>query len=193
MISVGWPLSKNSRIHLEILIQLYVASFNELKKDTGYNDEALIDKFEKGLNSALVDKIYNLPEMPTTLKGWIQWATKLDRQWRQREAKKKVATTPTTRQVSPSFKPPARTFQPTPAPAPSQTAFVTKESDVVPIEIDSGWKKVRSIICYKCRKPGHIAKNCPSSVDINSMDFDTLKAYMKEELAKEEESSKENF
>ncbi|KIJ34503.1 hypothetical protein M422DRAFT_233468 [Sphaerobolus stellatus SS14] len=45
----------------------YVASFNELKNDTGYNDAALVDKFEKGLNSALVNKIYSLPDMPTTL------------------------------------------------------------------------------------------------------------------------------
>ncbi|KIJ53900.1 hypothetical protein M422DRAFT_25609 [Sphaerobolus stellatus SS14] len=28
----------------------YVASFSELKNDTGYNDAALVDKFEKGLN-----------------------------------------------------------------------------------------------------------------------------------------------
>ena len=32
------------------------------------NNTALVEKFENGLNSMLVDKIYNLPEMPVTLK-----------------------------------------------------------------------------------------------------------------------------
>jgi hypothetical protein len=31
-----------------------------------------------------------------------------------------------------------------------------------------------------------MARQCPSTVDINSMDYDSLKAYMKEEIAKEE-------
>jgi hypothetical protein len=54
------------------------------------------------------------------------------------------------------------------------------------MEIDSGRKSVKSIICWKCRKPGHVASQCRSGVDINSMDFDSLKAFMKEELQKEE-------
>src|SRR3954452_25163544 len=64
----------------------YVASFKALTSKTKYNDAAHVEKFEKGLNPALVDKIYSLPEMPVTLVQWITWATKLDRQWSQREA-----------------------------------------------------------------------------------------------------------
>jgi hypothetical protein len=170
----------------------YVASFNELKKDTGYNDAALVDKFEKGLNSALVDKIYSLPDMPTNLKDWIKWATKLDRQWRQREAQKKLATVSKPQQASSGVKsfprsslPPPRTFQPTPVTMSSQTVPVTKEPDVVPMEIDSGWKKVKSITCYKCRQSGHIARNCPSNNSINSVDYDSFKAQLLQDLEKE--------
>ena len=172
----------------------YVASFNELKKDTGFNDPALVDKFEKGLNQALVDKIYSLPDMPTTLEKWIYWASKLDRQWRQREARKKMsAPAPTApKQPSSSFKPfQPRVIQPSPVPA---QIIPAKEPDVIPMEVDSGWKRVRSIVCYKCKRRGHIARNCPSGVDINSMDYDTLKAHIKAELENEGSlSKKEDF
>ena len=49
----------------------YVASFKALTFKTKYNDAAHVEKFEKGLNPASVDKIYSLPEMPVTLAQWI--------------------------------------------------------------------------------------------------------------------------
>jgi hypothetical protein len=161
-------------------VEEYVASFKALTSKTKYNDAAHVEKFERGLNSALVDKIYSLPEMPTTLAGWMAWATKLDRQWRQREARKKtVGSPPTPRQFKP-ITPPSRTPQ------------AAKEPDVVPMEIDSGRKRIGPLICYKCRKPGHIARNCQSPVDIRVMDYEAIKALVKEDL-KNQESQKEGF
>lgn len=157
----------------------YVAKFRELKDDTGYNDAALMDRFEKGLNSALVDKIYALPEMPQNLDHWVLWATKLDRQWRKRETRRKAGgTSPVAKQLT-------RSSTPTSVPPPRSPAL-TQLTQVVPMEVDAGKKNFKSILCYKCRKTGHIARNCPSTVNINSMDFEELKNYMKEEIAKEE-------
>jgi Retrotransposon gag protein len=170
----------------------YVAKFREYKDDTGYNDAALVEHFEKGLNSALVDKIYALPEMPSTLKDWISWSTKLDRQWRQREVKKKAAGNFNTTKPNNT---PRQTSNFAPFVNPPKAVTPSKEPDVVPMEVDSGWRRVASkpIVCYKCRKPGHIAKHCVSSVDVNSMDYDALKAFIKEELDKEKEPKKEGF
>jgi hypothetical protein len=157
----------------------YIAKFRELKDDTGYNDAVLVDRFEKGLNSALVDKIYALPEMPQTLDCWVLWATRLDRQWRKRETRRKAGGT------SPIAKQLTRLSTSTSMPPPRSPA-VTQLPQVVPMEVDAGKKNFRSILCYKCRKTGHIARNCPSTVNINSMDFEELKSYMKEVIAKEE-------
>lgn len=172
----------------------YVTSFRELQKDTGFNDAALVEKFEKGLNTALVDKIYALPEMPETLEEWIKWASKLDRQWRRREVKKKTFanSTPARSSASSNFKLSKPSPSSTPPSVPSQTsttpvAQAAKTSDIVPMEVDAGWKKAKSPVCFKCRKPGHVAKFCTSSVDINSMDFDSLKAYFTQEIQEHKE------
>lgn len=168
----------------------YVASFREWKDDTGYNDAALVEQFKKGLHSALVDKIYGLSDMPTTLEGWITWALKFDRQWRQREEMKKLLVQSHTKPTVSSAKP-LKSFQAS-MPSPKPSHQLEPKPDVVPMEVDSGWKSIKPLVCFKCRKPGHRAANCRSKFDINSMDFDSLKTFMKEELEKEE-LNKEDF
>ena len=168
----------------------YITSFKEIQGETGYNDPALVNKFAKGLNPALVDRIYTLPQMPTSLEEWMDWSTRLDRQWRQRETLKKAwrsnpeQKSPTSLKL-PATSPPSTSITTTTSLSP-QKSQSSKVSEVVPMEVDAGWKRIGPTICYKCRKPGHIARNCQSAVNINSMDFDTLKAYMKEEIQREE-------
>jgi len=189
----------------------FITSFDELQTDTGYNETALIEKFKDGLNEKLVDKIYGLPYMPTTLQGWKDWARKLDRQWRQRETERKnlgltsAGTSKASNPSSKSFKSPFPSFAAQPKQQPqqssSQSSQVTqpvtsaRTPDVVPMEVDSGWKRFKPLLCWKCKKPGHKAENCQASYNIASMDFDTLKSYMKEVLKQEEANSnqKEDF
>ena len=185
----------------------YVSAFRALVNDSQLNDTALVEKFENGLNSGLVDKIYNLPEMPVTLKGWMTWACKLDRQWRKRTGNRlnrSAVPTVSERLTKPSSATPksnqdmgmgvglsqstaqASLSRPSPPVAPRVPV-----SGPVPMEVDSSWKRVRPpLVCFKCRKPGHKAVDCRSRVDIRLLDNKGLMAYMQSELVQEERAEK---
>uniref|UniRef100_A0A8H7XSC5 CCHC-type domain-containing protein n=1 Tax=Psilocybe cubensis TaxID=181762 RepID=A0A8H7XSC5_PSICU len=160
----------------------YVASFRALISDTG-------------------NAVYYVPDMPKTLDGWIKWSARLDRQWRQSEAFTKSLSFSSS---SPFLKAPTPKAVPKPTPNPpvfsnsSSRTFgaQAKQPDVVPMEVDSGWKSVRPIVCFKCRKPGHKAVNCRSLVNINAMTHEELADYFGKlilEGKEQKDEEKKNF
>ncbi|PFH45472.1 hypothetical protein AMATHDRAFT_126447, partial [Amanita thiersii Skay4041] len=74
--------TKSGEEHIQAFKQCYMRS--------GYRETAGIHEFKRSLNSPLLDKIMAVPELPQTLKKWYDLAVRLDRQWRQAMAEKKI-------------------------------------------------------------------------------------------------------
>jgi hypothetical protein len=62
-------------------LEEYIAKFRILKDRTGITEDiAMIEYFMDGLNPKLLEKIFNIENVPVTLDGWYKAASKCDGQ-----------------------------------------------------------------------------------------------------------------
>ncbi|PFH44797.1 hypothetical protein AMATHDRAFT_166618 [Amanita thiersii Skay4041] len=69
-------------------VQLFKQSFMR----SGYGEVMGIHEFKQSLNSPLLDKCMAVPKLPVTLDKWYDLVIRLDHQWRQVVAERKVFT-----------------------------------------------------------------------------------------------------
>ena len=132
------------------VVDLYIMDFQELAVRTGYGEVAHMECFERGLNQNLLNAIYHMNEMPTTLEAWYKAARKFDIQLRKFEQRRsRPASTP------PRFIPRDNTPKPF-LPRPSSS-----NQGPVPMDVDSGLRTRNPPVCYRCRKAGHLIRDCP--------------------------------
>ncbi|PFH45413.1 hypothetical protein AMATHDRAFT_159954 [Amanita thiersii Skay4041] len=77
--------SKSAEEHVQVFKQSYM--------QLGYGETASIHEFKWSLNTPLLDKLMAVPNLPITLEGWYELTIRLDCQWRQAVAERKVFTT----------------------------------------------------------------------------------------------------
>jgi hypothetical protein len=64
----------------------YNVEFNKWRFDSGYNDEALINYYKKGLNVPLLKEVYRILPIPRTIIDWQTNTSQADRRWRELQA-----------------------------------------------------------------------------------------------------------
>lgn len=138
----------------------YIVSFQEHEILSKFGDVALVEAFKRGLNSSLLQRIYALPTMPTTLVEWKEWSRKLDRQYREAQIFQK-ATRPAPANNSNSSRPAAKA-QNVPSSSSSPASATTSRSPVKQEpKTDASLSIKRKGECHICGSPDHWANRCP--------------------------------
>jgi len=149
----------NARAKLRTLRQTgsaneYVGQFRILAQRSKITDDAaLIEYFMEGLKPKLLEKIYALETIPTTIDEWYSHACRFDNQWlRVQEiiGRQRGGHTP------------VRRYAPTPRYSPDPNAM-----DIDRLSTEQMTDHVKKGLCFHCHKTGHRSRECPDKQNRN--------------------------
>ena len=130
----------------------YVSEFQTYAPRTGYDETALIEFFQRGLNNSVLSKIYNLPVLPTALLDWIMYASRFDRQRQAFEARRGPSES-----RRPTAVPAGRPVPTAATPAqPRASAAPGATTATAPVKQEPRSPR----LCFKCSSPDHLAREC---------------------------------
>ncbi|GLB43148.1 putative retrotransposable element tf2 155 kda protein type 1-like [Lyophyllum shimeji] len=162
----------------------YIDEFQDLAEEAQFPDGAqLVFRFRHGLDPRIEAKVANMVDRRPSderVQEWIDAARLVDYNTRANQDFRSAVTKPRTAPAPVARNPGApAVFRALPAPPPRPVAAVPSAPPApasrslpsgVPMDIDlSRQRSGTPIICRRCKKPGHIARNCPDQFDIRSM------------------------
>ncbi|GLB34317.1 hypothetical protein LshimejAT787_0112010 [Lyophyllum shimeji] len=162
----------------------YIDEFWDLAEEAQFPDGAqLVFRFRHGLDPWIEAKVANIVEgrpSDERVQEWIDAARLVDYNTRAHQDFRSAVTKPRTAPAPVVRNPGApAVFRALPAPSPRPVAATPPAPTVpasrplpsgVPMDIDLSCQRSGTpIICRRCKKPGHIARNCPEQFDIRSM------------------------
>ncbi|GLB45813.1 hypothetical protein LshimejAT787_3100030 [Lyophyllum shimeji] len=174
----------------------YIDEFMDLVEEAQFPDGVqLVFRFRHGLDSKIEAKVASMVDgrpSDKCVQDWIDAARLVDYNNRAnqdfRSAATKTRATPAPPPVPrnpgvPAFRAlPAPLLRPAPvaaAPAAPTAPISRSIPPGVPMDIDLSRQRSRTpIICRRCKKPGHIARNCLDQFDICSMMTDERKDWV---------------
>jgi hypothetical protein len=141
-------------------IEDHIAKYKILLVKSGVQDTSpsAIDYFRKTLNVPLQRKIMELPTPPTNLKEWYDWANRLDNNFRKMQRIFGRGQT-TTNNGKGKEEPRRRWNFQRKDPNAMDVDIITTTMNAMTVEERE--KFMREGLCFRCRKPGHISRDCP--------------------------------
>lgn len=141
----------------------YISTFDTLRSNTNFDDEALVEMFKKGLRWGLLKPILELQNAPTTLDSWKRHARQFENIERIRiEEEKRHGGT--AKPIYPNVGIP-RKFEYRPQYVPMDVdAFNAgpSDADISRLSTEERAQHVREGKCFECHQKGHMARECPN-------------------------------
>ena len=141
----------------------YIQQFETRADDSELDDIALVHVFERGLHRSVTEKIYSLEVMPKTLKGWKEYASRFDNQYRRyRSLVKDVPRPPprTTTNTTSNTMTPMRAAAVTPAQVRPPITVGPGPMDIDRARARRREEFMKKGLCFRCGQSGHMAKDC---------------------------------
>ncbi|PFH44694.1 hypothetical protein AMATHDRAFT_167701 [Amanita thiersii Skay4041] len=129
----------------------HVQCFKQAYSRAGYQETAGIHELKRSLNTPLLDKCMSVPELPTTLEKWYELVIRLDQQWRQAVAERKIFT------ARGGSRPTQRNQQQQSQPWRPQMPPAQRDPNAMQVDHNQG-----PLHCYNCGQTGHMAGSCPN-------------------------------
>ncbi|ESK86423.1 pro-pol protein [Moniliophthora roreri MCA 2997] len=121
----------------------YVNDFRVMADESGYDDQALIHIFRRGLPNSLSAKILNQPQgRPADLEGWYKAAIRYDEQYKYYEAVQK----PKRFRIGDDKK----------------KKVTINRINKQQLSNEERKKYIANGRCFRCTKQGHVARDCPT-------------------------------
>jgi len=165
----------------------YLDEFQDFIREAGYSDlKTIVVKFRRGLDTQIQNAIATMPSgrpsdmVPT---DWYTAARTIDQNRATNEAFRSSYRT-LSAALTPSR---LATFNTVRFHAPERSAnhqHAPTPRNPVPMDIDTSQKmQLLPFSCYRCRKAGHKAPDCPSRFDFRELSIDDLQTYLEDRLA----------
>jgi len=152
-----------------------------------YSDpKTIVVKFRRGLDTQIQNAIATMPSgCPSDMvpMDWYTAARTIDQNRATNEAFRSSYQTPS---VAPTPSHPAtfNTVQYQALERSTNHQHAPTPINPVPMDIDASQKtQLLPFSCYRCRKAGHKAPDCPTQFDIQELSIDDLQTYLEDHLA----------
>jgi hypothetical protein len=159
----------------------YISAFKELASRTEYNEIAHIEKFERGLNRPIVEKIYSMADLPESLDDWYKFASRFDLHWRKFQTRNRWPISTAVKSANTSNR--TLNWNRFTLPASTTTLKTSTTSMTLhpgePMDLDKS--KRNQIRCFNCNRFGHIKRDCPKPPKlIRNVEFGDIEALQAE-------------
>jgi hypothetical protein len=164
----------------------YIDKFQDLIVDSGYTDpKTIVVKLRRGLNTQIQNAVAIMASgrpSDASPEQWYNMARTVDQN---RAANKAFSSTyrspvPSPRPVTTSM---TRLAVPSRSVRAGHSHIHPTPGNPVPMDLDTTRGAATAPLCFRCKKPGHFGRDCPTQFDVRSMTIDELQEVLGLRLA----------